>query len=86
MAGPDGWRSVEIDDLGILTELYNWKLSNKGVVLMKKVFLLLYTMVVFSIVILFVLCGKVRNPMFYLSILIFVIIGKIIALHIDKEK
>ena len=53
---------------------------------MKKIFLQIYAIVVFSIVILFVLCGKVRDPMFYLSILILAIIGKIIASHIDKEK
>lgn len=53
---------------------------------MKKFFLPLYTIVGFLIVILFVLGGKVRDPIFYLSILILTIIGKIIALHIDKEK
>lgn len=53
---------------------------------MKKFFLPVYVIVVFSIVILFVLCGKVRDPMFYLSILLLAIIGKIIASHIDKEK
>ena len=61
-------------------------MSNKGAVLMKKFFLPVYTIIVFLIVILFLLCDKVRDPMFYLSILILAIIGKIIASHIDKEK
>ena len=53
---------------------------------MKKFFLPVYTIVVFLIAILFLLCDKVHDPMFYLSILILAIIGKIIASHIDKEK
>ena len=52
---------------------------------MKKFFLPLYAIVVFSIAIQFILCGKARDPVFYLSILILAIIGKIIASHIDKE-
>ena len=53
---------------------------------MKKFFLPVYIIVVFLIAILFLLCNKVRDPMLYLSILILVIIGKIIASHINKEK
>lgn len=66
--------------------LHNRNLSNKGAVLMKKFLLPAYIIVVFLIAILFLLCNKVRDPMFYLSILILVIIGKIIASHINKEK
>lgn len=53
---------------------------------MKKFFLPVYTIVVFSIVIWFALHGEHRDPRFYVSILIIVIIGKFIASHIDKEK
>ena len=61
-------------------------LPNKGAVLMKKFFLPVYTIVVFSIVIWFALYGEHRDPRFYVSILILAIIGKFIASHIDKEK
>ncbi|HCF07489.1 MAG TPA: hypothetical protein DER14_05265, partial [Eubacterium sp.] len=61
-------------------------LPNKGAVLMKKFFLPVYTIVVFSIVIWFALHGEHRDPRFYVSILIIAIIGKFIASHIDKEK
>lgn len=61
-------------------------LPNKGAVLMKKFFLPVYTIVVFSIVIWFALHGEHRDPRFYVSILILAIIGKFIASHIDKEK
>ena len=64
----------------------NWNLTNKGAVLMKKFFLPVYTIVVFSIVIWFALYGEHRDPRFYVSILIIAIIGKFIASHIDKEK
>lgn len=61
-------------------------LPNKGAILMKKFFLPVYTIVVFSIVIWFALHGEHRDPRFYVSILILAIIGKFIASHIDKEK
>ncbi len=53
---------------------------------MKKFFLSVYTILVFSIVIWFALYGEHRDPRFYVSILILAIIGKFIASHIDKEK
>ena len=53
---------------------------------MKKFFLPVYTIVVFSIVIWFALYVEHRDPGFYVSILIIAIIGKFIASHIDKEK
>mgnify|MGYP006870856856 CR=1 FL=1 len=53
---------------------------------MKKFFFLVYSIVVFSIVIWFALYGEDRDPRFYVSIWILAIIGKFIASHIDKEK
>lgn len=50
---------------------------------MKKFFLPVYAILIFIIVILFVLYGKVRDPRFYITILIVAIIGKIIASHLD---
>ena len=56
------------------------------IIAMKKFFLPVYTILVFSIVIWFALYGEHRDPRFYVSILILAIVGKFIASHIDKEK
>lgn len=61
-------------------------MSNKGAVFMKKFFLPVYIIVVFSIIIWFDLYGEHRDPRFYVAILIITIIGKFIASRIDKEK
>ena len=53
---------------------------------MKKFFLPVYIIVVFSIIIWFDLYGEHRDPRFYVAILIITIIGKFIASRIDKEK
>lgn len=53
---------------------------------MKKYFLLVYTVAVFSTVIWFALYGEHRDPRFYVSMLVLAIIGEFIASHIDKEK
>ncbi len=45
----------------------------------KKIFLVLYGVVVFIVTVYYLAYGKVRDPRFYISMLVLVIVGKVIA-------